>query len=220
MLVQDNKPMTAASRRAPRRFMDDQWPGNVRQLENLIKRMVVLGSEAPIPHRTAAALVTVPGSFASSPSAPARPAVPPSAPAHLAPPPAPPSAVEPVAGPLPTATAAGNVSLKDISRCAAREAERELILRMLTPHAVEPEGGGGNPRHQLQGAPLQDQGAASTRPRSGDHTVSDQFFEQGTRLLTPNAFESSSSTASWSRWSDPRISSRSSSSRRGASGTA
>jgi two-component system response regulator AtoC len=30
------------------------------------------------------------------------------------------------------ATAAGSVSLKDISRGAAREAERELILRMLT----------------------------------------------------------------------------------------
>ena len=37
-----------------------------------------------------------------------------------------------VAGPLPTATAACNVSLKDISRSATREAERELILRMLT----------------------------------------------------------------------------------------
>jgi two-component system response regulator AtoC len=30
------------------------------------------------------------------------------------------------------AGASGNVSLKDISRTAAREAERELILRMLT----------------------------------------------------------------------------------------
>ena len=49
----------------------------------------------------------------------------------MAPPPAPP-AVEPVAGPPPTATAAGSVSLKDIARSAAREAERELILRMLT----------------------------------------------------------------------------------------
>ena len=36
------------------------------------------------------------------------------------------------AAPPATATAAGNVSLKDISRTAAREAERELILRMLT----------------------------------------------------------------------------------------
>ena len=30
------------------------------------------------------------------------------------------------------ANAAGNVSLKDIARAASREAERELILRMLT----------------------------------------------------------------------------------------
>src|SRR5262249_25292769 len=29
-------------------FLEYEWPGNVRQLENLIKRMVVLGSEAPI----------------------------------------------------------------------------------------------------------------------------------------------------------------------------
>ena len=31
-----------------------------------------------------------------------------------------------------TLTAGGNVSLKDIARTAAREAEKELILRMLT----------------------------------------------------------------------------------------
>ena len=30
------------------RLMQYEWPGNVRQLENLIKRMVVLGSEMPI----------------------------------------------------------------------------------------------------------------------------------------------------------------------------
>jgi two-component system response regulator AtoC len=36
------------------------------------------------------------------------------------------------AGPSAAAIAAGSVSLKDISRTAAREAERELILRMLT----------------------------------------------------------------------------------------
>ena len=37
-----------------------------------------------------------------------------------------------VAGGHSDGSAAGNVSLKDISRTAAREAERELILRMLT----------------------------------------------------------------------------------------
>jgi DNA-binding NtrC family response regulator len=43
---------------------------------------------------------------------------------------------EPVAAAVNTAAgaamAAGNYSLKDIARTAAREAERELILRMLT----------------------------------------------------------------------------------------
>ena len=29
-------------------FMEYDWPGNVRELENLIKRTVVLGTEAPI----------------------------------------------------------------------------------------------------------------------------------------------------------------------------
>ena len=36
------------------------------------------------------------------------------------------------AGPPAGASPAGSVSLKDIARSAAREAERELILRMLT----------------------------------------------------------------------------------------
>ncbi len=130
--VQYNKPMTAVSVELAQRFTEYEWPGNVRQLENLIKRMVVLGSEAPILTELQQPSSMFPVRSQAPPSAPARPAVPPSASAQMAPPPAPPSAVEPVAGPLPTATAAGNVSLKDIARSAAREAERELILRMLT----------------------------------------------------------------------------------------
>jgi two-component system response regulator AtoC len=130
--VQYNKPMTAVSADLARLFMEYEWPGNVRQLENMIKRMVVLGSEAPILTELQQPAAMFPlRSYASS-SAPTRPAVPPPAPVPLAPPPAPPAVVEAVAGPAPTATAAGNVSLKDIARTAAREAERELILRMLT----------------------------------------------------------------------------------------
>jgi two-component system, NtrC family, response regulator AtoC len=129
--VQYNKPMAAVTGELARRFMEYEWPGNVRQLENMIKRMVVLGSEAPIltELQQPSSMFPVRSQFTSAPAP--RPAVPPSAPAQMAPPPAPP-AVEPVAGPPPTATAAGSVSLKDIARSAAREAERELILRMLT----------------------------------------------------------------------------------------
>jgi len=86
-----------------RQLMEYEWPGNVRELENLVKRAVVLGSDAAIMAR-------------------------PSAPAAVQPPPA-------AAPPPPTPPAAdgepGSYSLKDISRTAAREAERELILKML-----------------------------------------------------------------------------------------
>ena len=46
--VQYNKPFTDVSADTMHLFMDYDWPGNVRELENLIKRTVVLGTEAPI----------------------------------------------------------------------------------------------------------------------------------------------------------------------------
>jgi transcriptional regulator with GAF, ATPase, and Fis domain len=130
--VQYNKPMAAVSAELSRRFMEYEWPGNVRQLENMIKRMVVLGGEAPIltELQQPSSMFSIRSQMSSAPAP--RSAVPPTAPVQMASPPAPPAAVEPEAGPPPTATVAGNVSLKDISRTAAREAERELILRMLT----------------------------------------------------------------------------------------
>jgi len=128
--VQYNKPMAAVSTDLARLFMEYEWPGNVRQLENMIKRMVVLGSEGPILTELQQPAGLFPLRSYASPAATTRPAVPP--PVPMAPPPAPPAVVEAVAGPAPAATAPGNVSLKDIARTAAREAERELILRMLT----------------------------------------------------------------------------------------
>jgi two-component system response regulator AtoC len=154
--VQYNKPFPGISDELSRMFMEYEWPGNVRQLENLIKRMVVLGSEAPIVHelrQPAAALHHWPNT--TPPSAP-RPAVVPS-PQPVMPPPAAalgaplvavgapaPGGIGAVAAAVAVPLAAsashgsgngngnGNVSLKDIARSAAREAERELILRMLT----------------------------------------------------------------------------------------
>jgi len=118
-------------------LMEYDWPGNIRELENLIKRTVVLASEAPIKkemmhgiamaaHRMQAAVTphqpsSVPArAFAALGAAAGAGASP-----------------HPHAGPLtPTeiacaAAEAGNYSLKDISRTAAREAERELIFKML-----------------------------------------------------------------------------------------
>jgi two-component system, NtrC family, response regulator AtoC len=100
-------------------LMEYEWPGNVRELENLIKRAVVLGSDAAIGKEIARArsFAQRPAALMARPSAPAAAQPPPAA---ASPPPALPADGEP-----------GSYSLKDISRTAAREAERELILKML-----------------------------------------------------------------------------------------
>jgi DNA-binding NtrC family response regulator len=138
--VQYNKPFPGISSTLSSLFMEYEWPGNVRQLENMIKRMVVLGSEDPIirdlqqpppqfHHWPQAAPLAAPRPMA----APLQPAAPP--PVAVVAAAAAPAGLErmPAATTGPTgATATGSVSLKDIARTAAREAERELILRMLT----------------------------------------------------------------------------------------
>ena len=119
--VQYNKALGDISADTMQLFMEYEWPGNIRELENLIKRSVVLGAEAPIrkeiAHRIAASAHRVPAAAAAIPDA-LRPA----APAPL---------VSNAAAMAAAADEAGNYSLKDISRTAAREAEREVISRML-----------------------------------------------------------------------------------------
>jgi DNA-binding NtrC family response regulator len=133
--VQYNKPLRTITDHLAQEFMRYDWPGNVRQLENLIKRMIVLGTEQPIfkelqqpreplqfrPHAVAA-----PVPVAAAVAAPPASAVAVNAASHDKP-----ATVSAISSSFPTA-ADGSVSLKDISRTAAREAERELILRMLT----------------------------------------------------------------------------------------
>ena len=135
-----------------RLLVDYDWPGNIRELENLIKRTVVLASETPIrkelTHGIAVASHKVP-STSSSPQSPvggcqssvigrqplaadrtgsaSRALAAVGAQSGWS------SGVQPL---TPTeiacvAAEAGNYSLKNISRTAAREAERELIFRML-----------------------------------------------------------------------------------------
>jgi two-component system response regulator AtoC len=155
--VQYNKPFTEVSADTMQLFLDHDWPGNVRELENLIKRTVVLGTEEPIKRemqRNATRQPAVVGASANVAGQPAAraanhfggyakaggPGIPPMrypgtpvAPAHAngrsSMPPVPPAASP--ASIAAAATEAGNYSLKDISRTAAREAERELILKML-----------------------------------------------------------------------------------------
>jgi two-component system response regulator AtoC len=81
-------------------FMEYHWPGNLRELENNIKRIVVLGSSRTVQQEILANLT-----HGDRPTAPTSIAVP--------------------------ATPDGPVSLKDIARQAARDAERVAIKEVL-----------------------------------------------------------------------------------------
>ncbi|HEY7170295.1 MAG TPA: sigma-54 dependent transcriptional regulator [Vicinamibacterales bacterium] len=144
--VQYNKPYTEIGSETMKLFMEHDWPGNVRELENLIKRAVVLGGEAAIrkeiQHSIAMAAHRI-GPLYAPAHPPLYPHAHPRGPAAAAPAPpagfagangsAPPQPAPPLspAAFAAAAAAAGNYSLKDISREAARQAERELILKML-----------------------------------------------------------------------------------------
>jgi len=115
-----NKPSLALASDTLRLFAEYEWPGNVRELENLVKRMVILGSDTAIRREVADAIAgrclhvgPIPALATVAQAAVARQPA-------LAEPAAPAKEVMPLTG-----------SLKDIGRNAAREAERELIRRTL-----------------------------------------------------------------------------------------
>jgi two-component system response regulator AtoC len=94
-----------------RLFMEYSWPGNVRELENLIKRILVLGSDLSVQRELREALDEAAGlPPASAPPSPVRAL----------------TAREDEGGRQPAP-----ISLKDIGRSAAREAERAAILAVL-----------------------------------------------------------------------------------------
>jgi two-component system, NtrC family, response regulator AtoC len=109
-----NKTAPALATDTLRLFAEYEWPGNVRELENLIKRMVILGTDAPIRRDIANAI--------AGRSVPPGPI--PALQVNTAPAIRPPSPPPPPEAPL-------SGSLKDIGRSAARGAERELIARTL-----------------------------------------------------------------------------------------
>jgi transcriptional regulator with PAS, ATPase and Fis domain len=51
-----NKPAPGLATDTLRLFAEYEWPGNVRELENLVKRMVILGTDAPIRRELADAI--------------------------------------------------------------------------------------------------------------------------------------------------------------------
>jgi DNA-binding NtrC family response regulator len=97
-------------------FAEYDWPGNVRELENAIKRAVVLSSDEAIKKEMAHNIAAAARRAQAPPSTPSR------APAAAGP-------AQPADAP--SAADAPNYSLKDVSRTAARQAERALILKML-----------------------------------------------------------------------------------------
>jgi transcriptional regulator with PAS, ATPase and Fis domain len=126
-----NKPPLAVGAQTMRLLADYDWPGNVRELENLIKRMVILGSDEAIARDLTLAIAG--RRMAAGPI----PALQPRIPVAQA-------AVEVAAASQQTAAAPNEMpsaaaaappapvgSLKDIARHAAREAEREIIFRTL-----------------------------------------------------------------------------------------
>jgi two-component system response regulator AtoC len=121
-----NKPPLALATDTLRLFAEYEWPGNVRELENLVKRMVILGTDEPIRRDLAEAIAhraQRPGQIpALEPRYAVLGATPTAAVTAVT---APPAVTAPAAPPALVG------SLKDIARQAAREAERELIFRTL-----------------------------------------------------------------------------------------
>ena len=134
--VQYNKPYAPLAPDILELLAQHDWPGNIRELENLVKRAVVLGAGATLRKEMAQAMTISAHRQAQvcHPHTPMQPHQTPSREARATAagtgPAAPPAAPTPAE--LATAAAdAGNYSLKDISREAARQAERTLIARML-----------------------------------------------------------------------------------------
>jgi DNA-binding NtrC family response regulator len=117
--VQYNMPVTELSPETMQVFVEYDWPGNVRELETFVKRAVVPGGEVSI-RKEIAQNMAMPS---PRPVAGQR--------TGLAQSPPPASTASTPASIAAAAAEAGNYSLKDISRTAAREAERELIVKML-----------------------------------------------------------------------------------------
>ena len=117
-----NKPTLALSSETLRIFGEYDWPGNVRELENLMKRLVILGSDESIRRDLEDAIARrTKGRLRPMPAPPTvATATPPTAALAAAA-----SATAPGRQGWPTG------SLKEIARQAAHEAERDLIFKTL-----------------------------------------------------------------------------------------
>ncbi len=103
-------------------MMDYAWPGNIRELENLVKRYVIVGNEAQIVRELSTHKPTPTPVPAAGPVMAARPS--------QADEPRPPAAI-PITSAKGNGVDADAPSLLDIGRRAAMSAEREAIERVL-----------------------------------------------------------------------------------------
>jgi len=112
-----------------RRLVDYDYPGNVRELENLVRRLVVLRDERFVLDELAAATSRRPALATPLAAGSAGGSLPPSnqGNGHSTPP----QGVQPVAQAPVVPVGAETVSLKEIARQAALRAEREAIGAML-----------------------------------------------------------------------------------------
>jgi two-component system response regulator AtoC len=114
-----------------RRLVDYDYPGNVRELENLVRRLVVLRDEKYVLDELTAAINRRPAMQVQHAQGPAGGSLPPAnqGNGHSTPPPGV-ARVAPAAPVVPVG--AETVSLKEIARQAALRAEREAISAMLS----------------------------------------------------------------------------------------
>jgi transcriptional regulator with PAS, ATPase and Fis domain len=102
------RPRVALSPTTLQCFMEYGWPGNIRELENTVKRIVVVGTDEWVPRELTSQLPRSNGAL----------------PAATAPP-------EKLTDVLLARSVDGGVGLKDLSRAAARATERAVLLQVL-----------------------------------------------------------------------------------------
>jgi two-component system, NtrC family, response regulator AtoC len=134
-----NRPLKPISDELRQLFLQYDWPGNIRELENMIKRVVILQDEHLVVReiernmqRVAAAPVAVAApAFAAAGYVPAMPGAPQAPPAYAPPPAADLEPIDEEPEAAPVAPETGGESLAAVAKAAAMKAERAAIEQTL-----------------------------------------------------------------------------------------
>jgi two-component system response regulator AtoC len=134
-----NRPLKPISDELRQLFLQYDWPGNIRELENMIKRVVILQDEHLVVREiernmqraAAAPVVAAAPAYAAAGYAPVLPGSPPVAPAYPPPAALEPEPLEPVEESEPPVAEEGGGSLASVAKAAAMKAERAAIEQTL-----------------------------------------------------------------------------------------